>query len=420
MDRREKKIKMFFYMLIKPFYLLLSFFLLFSVNLYSNGFADAWEDLNSLEDADKNFRFDEVTDLLVEELSGLSFDEIGDLLPSSWGSSRSGDSLFVTAGLLRYSQSNNPHRLIVIMAFNQGDPVLYRTEVVRSRRIDRNDTLAVDVNVGYGNDKGDGDLPIPLNVGYDGISLLEMPDIYIHKYLYRIVYSRDQNYRNLYNDKLQKRVVGLYKTVKNYDSAFECYNFISTLTSDNGRLGITTWNIERRDGRNNFYGVIGKIVDDERFVTQLTDSHRSIEDAQRASLDHSNWYGAVYYDIVEKEIEGEMVYTLLGYNAYDSFVKVRLTDVLTFSQDRKPLFNTPLFSMPDGYYSRLIYKYSQRANMMLRYDKERNRIVMDNLSPQESYFEGDRRYYGPDFSHNALIFENNRWVYYDEVDLRNR
>jgi len=56
---------------------------------------------------------------------------------------------------------------------------------------------------------------------------------------------------------------------------------------------------------------------------------------------------------------------------------------------------------------------------MLRYDAKMKMIVMDNLSPSDSFFKNDFRYYGPDFSHNGFKFEKGKWVYHSDIDLRN-
>src|SRR5690606_35454288 len=68
---------------------------------------------------------------------------------------------------------------------------------------------------------------------------------------------------------------------------------------------------------------------------------------------------------------------------------------------------------------RLIFEYSAKVSMMLRYDTNQGMIVMDNLAPVNSLFAGDPRHYGPDFTHNALKFEKGRWVFHSDVIVTN-
>jgi hypothetical protein len=56
----------------------------------------------------------------------------------------------------------------------------------------------------------------------------------------------------------------------------------------------------------------------------------------------------------------------------------------------------------------------------LRYDKKEKMITMDHLAPMEPVFEGDRSYYGPDFSYDALDYQEGKWMLIEDVELRNR
>ncbi|MFW5754904.1 MAG: hypothetical protein ACOCV9_08875, partial [Marinilabiliaceae bacterium] len=83
-------------------------------------------------------------------------------------------------------------------------------------------------------------------------------------------------------------------------------------------------------------------------------------------------------------------------------------------------FGAPVFDYQGQRRQRLIFEYSNQANMMLRYDDQNERIVMDHLAPRSPRYEGDRSYYGPDFSYDALKFEGGKWVLIEDVDVRNR
>ena len=58
--------------------------------------------------------------------------------------------------------------------------------------------------------------------------------------------------------------------------------------------------------------------------------------------------------------------------------------------------------------------------MMLRFDEREELIVFDHLAPMEPKYEGDRSYYGPDFSYDALEFKKGKWILIENVELRNR
>ena len=47
-------------------------------------------------------------------------------------------------------------------------------------------------------------------------------------------------------------------------------------------------------------------------------------------------------------------------------------------------------------------------------------IIMDHLAPEDSRFEGQYQFYGPDFSYDALEFKKGEWVFQRDVFAKNR
>lgn len=131
------------------------------------------------------------------------------------------------------------------------------------------------------------------------------------------------------------------------------------------------------------------------------------------------WYGAVYYDLIETRYRRKSYYTLLGFNPNNRFSKIRVIDVLTISSGGKPHFGNAILEVDGRLRRRKVFEYSDRASMMLRYDAGEDMIVMDNLAPMEPLFENNFSYYGPDFTHNGFKFEKGKWVYYNDIELRN-
>jgi hypothetical protein len=70
--------------------------------------------------------------------------------------------------------------------------------------------------------------------------------------------------------------------------------------------------------------------------------------------------------------------------------------------------------------NRVVFEYSARVSMSLRYDAAKKRIVFDHLSPAKPSFEGNYEFYGPDFSYDAFAFIDNYWVLEENIDIRNR
>ncbi|MDR1417207.1 MAG: hypothetical protein LBJ57_07310, partial [Prevotellaceae bacterium] len=65
----------------------------------------------------------------------------------------------------------------------------------------------------------------------------------------------------------------------------------------------------------------------------------------------------------------------------------------------------------------MIFEYSAEAVMELRYHEGTAQIVFSNLMPMYSQLRGRYETYIPNDAYDALRFENDRWVFYENVEL---
>lgn len=250
--------------------------------------------------------------------------------------------------------------------------------------------------------------------------LLHIPDLEVVFLLNKMIQSRGREIVFSLSDSLKTRLELLVQNSSLFDNDFADYQGLSTLISSDEKVKIVTWNVEDIGGDHYLYGVVG--VKDENNVRAfiLEDKSGDIPTPEYAALNPGKWFGAVYYEIITSKFKGDVFYTLLGYNGNDAFSRIRVVDVVTLSSSGRPRFGALIFDDHGRTKRRLIYEYSNRANMMLRYDEREDRIVMDHLAPLEPMYENDRSYYGPDFSYDVLELKKGRWVLEKNVDLRNR
>ncbi|MBP5365021.1 MAG: hypothetical protein J6Y82_03750 [Bacteroidales bacterium] len=149
----------------------------------------------------------------------------------------------------------------------------------------------------------------------------------------------------------------------------------------------------------------------------LDDCTNDIKSVEYAKLKADKWYGAVYSAIIEIQIGKQLYYTLLGFKSNDGLIKTRVIDILSFKKD-KSVFGAPYFLHEKATYLRRIFQYSSEANMLLRYDAAQKQIVMDHLSPSNSMFAGEYRFYGPDFSYDAYEITKDGWTFREDIDYK--
>ncbi len=194
---------------------------------------------------------------------------------------------------------------------------------------------------------------------------------------------------------------------------------VSTLISDDDKVKICTWNILLNDATNRFYGAVVLNNEGQIVVQEFQDKSATIRNPERALLSPKKWWGAVYYDLVTVKEKPENYYLLMGYKPNDEMTKMKVIDVLMLNGGAQVRMGKSVFQGERSLDKRLLFEYSASTNMMLRYEKDEKRIVLDHLAPPNKIYKGNYRFYGPDFSYDAYVKEKGRWVINKDIDLRN-
>ena len=253
-----------------------------------------------------------------------------------------------------------------------------------------------------------------------GDKVFEVPDLQALMLIESLSRTRGGQASRELSDSLSVRLKNIMEKPEFFEDDFSDLRGISTLLSSDDKFKIVTWNMENLNGEHRFYGLVGFRDNDSLYVRELNDNYTNIQNPESVKLDAGNWYGAIYYEIIPVDYQGQNGYTLLGYNGKNAFTRSRIIDFMGVSSEGDLFFGAPVFEYSGERKHRLIFEYSNQANMMLRYEDKNERIVMDHLAPRSPEYEGDRSYYGPDFSYDALEFIENKWLLNKDVDVRNR
>ena len=232
---------------------------------------------------------------------------------------------------------------------------------------------------------------------------------------------KDDQKRIKLNEEITSRFEQALKINNSFNFPFDSLRNMGKLTSPDNILKIYTWNTPFMDGTQFYTGFIQYYSksDKQYKVFKLIDKTDKIDNPENQILSPQNWYGALYYEIIPKKIEGSTYYTLLGFDFNNLFTSKKIIDVLHFENDSVPSFGKPIFFYENKLLCRIIFEYSARAIMALNYNKNKKMIVFDHLSPSQPSYQGNFRFYGPDFSYDGLKFDNNRWTLVKNIDIRN-
>ncbi len=207
-----------------------------------------------------------------------------------------------------------------------------------------------------------------------------------------------------------------------FDHPFESLTSIGKITSKDGEVRIFSWNVQwENDTHTHFAYILKKHrrKNDQHIVTPLIDNSKALPPEPMDVLEATNWYGALYYDIIEVQKGKKTYYTLLGYNGKNARSTVKLIDVLSFAGNT-PRLGYPFFETKEGFQNRVFFEHAAKTVMSLRFDPERNMIVFDHLSPESPGLAEFKEYYVPDMSYDAYAFIDNKWRLKEDIIAINK
>ncbi|WP_130856970.1 hypothetical protein [Olivibacter jilunii] len=203
------------------------------------------------------------------------------------------------------------------------------------------------------------------------------------------------------------------------DTNLDTLKMIAIRREPKNNFRIFSWHIRLNDGSYRYYGAIQwRTKDGSLSLKALVDRSPLIDKPEEASLDNNNWYGAQYYDIIPMKGLPQH-YLLLGWRGTTPKVTQKVIDVLHLTESSvafgKKIFKDPAFATA----SRLIYSYNARATMLMKYEKDKDRIVMDHLAPATPSLKGQFEHYGPDMSYDAWKIKTDYLILEEDLPLKN-
>ena len=213
-------------------------------------------------------------------------------------------------------------------------------------------------------------------------------------------------------------LVRALKTPQSFDYPFSRLKSISIMAPPDSSFRIFTWQLFVNDSTYHYYGAI-QMNQGELKLFPLIDRSAEMEIAPSYDLlSNDNWYGALYYNLLQFDSKTGRKYLLMGYDAFEFFQKRKVIDVLSFDNLGNPVFGASVFdrgeSKPGLKENRLIFEYSAEASVRVNWDEQYKMVLFDHLIPFPSPF-GRGMTAVPDGSYDGLKFEKGLWKVIDKV-----
>ncbi len=231
-----------------------------------------------------------------------------------------------------------------------------------------------------------------------------------------IVSCKSDKQKKAINNYLVSYMLTFLKNQASFGADFSKVKNLSVLKSEDNQLRVYTWNLFYADGSFQYFGFLQYKDRKGLRVYFLDDKKFGMKDEMRLFQTNSEWYGAIYYEIITKKWNSLTYYTLIGYDGADHLINRKVIEVLYFDRKSIPVFGKKLFKLNRTNTGRLVFEYADRATMLLRYNEQKDMIVIDHLVAPEQKYTNMFQYYGPDFSYDAFIFKGGKWILQEDID----
>ena len=256
--------------------------------------------------------------------------------------------------------------------------------------------------------------------------------------------AKDDSSRNEINQMFINDLAEALKIPSSDSYPFDSLKTLIKITSPDNKFRILHWNLPSSDGKHKYYGFIKLLNHDPPMIFPLVDKSDSLPDPETAALSNLQWFGALYYKVIQEEAgTGEHVYTLLGWSGKNAMITRKVIEVLSFDEHGKPRFGFKLFhDFRGGNMARIIFSFSALATMSLKYEKqaipskkswnskkrvfdhsmdETPMIVFDRMIPPDPLLDGQYQFYvaaGDIF--DGFAFTNGWWSFINGIEARNK
>lgn len=215
-----------------------------------------------------------------------------------------------------------------------------------------------------------------------------------------------------------------------FDYPFDSLTITSRLRAPDNSFRIISWYVPLGNGAFEYFGFFQSEQSrgGSYHLYPLVDKSAEIEKPQYETLDHENWYGTYYTELIHNRYKRKDYYILLGWRADNPLTRKRIIEPLRIMGKGRPSFGKPVFKYKDNRQRRIIFEYSAKVSMSIRYETQviepgkrpREIILFDRMGPTHSSFKGQYHFYVPETNvFDGFIFDSGHWVFISDIDARN-
>lgn len=200
----------------------------------------------------------------------------------------------------------------------------------------------------------------------------------------------------------------------NYTLELQQLTNMIRVSDPDDKVALYTWQMPDQQFNYLRFGLVVVNTNNGPVLTELHDALNDVTNLQERQLKADEWPGALYYKLLPLKGEKKK-FTLLGYAPGEKTHK-KIIDAIEIKRNGGVRFGAKIFRVEDWQDKvlrkapyRLVLEYSSKYSVSVRWNDEEEKIIMDNVAPPKPKMKGLYFMYGPDFSYNALHWDDDWW-----------
>ncbi len=250
-----------------------------------------------------------------------------------------------------------------------------------------------------------------------GQQSFEKYEVEISRYNDYFVNASKKENRLYAHDKFKNLFFEALNQEKSFDFPFDSLEGVSKIFPTDSSFRIFTWQLMESYQKFKYYGIIqlknGKVI-------SLNEGINNINDLEYSSFSSDYWFGQVYYNLKEYEVNNIKHYILFGYKQLGASNKVKAAIPLKIS-DSDVVFGEEIFEdtlRDNSYKTMIIHKTAFDSASKLNYDENLNIIIYDHLV--EAFLPDSRGNKSklvkiPDGTYHGYKLDGDKWKFINNV-----
>ena len=184
---------------------------------------------------------------------------------------------------------------------------------------------------------------------------------------------------------------------------------------------IVTWELFLSKNNSRHFGVVQMASNPEKLYPLFDASDQHLY-RTKSILSRQNWFGQVYYDIAEVDVQGTPIYMLFGHDSKDSISDFKIIEpfvfsneemffgasILEFPHDMPPIAKEDVLSR-DSLTTRVFLEHKEESVARVSFDILTQRIYYSHLSPIHPSAKETFYNYVPDGTESGYFWDGDLW-----------